>query len=78
MRVSYREQYSEIEQTYLENRNYLRQLEQMSKRSPEERRLKAQRLLVLRAARDTLYDLARQEEGRGELVKPADFGRDPE
>lgn len=77
MSVSYRDQYTELELLYRESRNWLAQLERMEKRSPEERRGKAQRLLVLRAARDTLYDIARQEEGHGKLVAPADFGSDP-
>lgn len=76
-RVSYREQYRELEQSYRENRNWLAQLERMPNRSAEERRGKAQRLRVLRAARDTLYDLARQEDGPGDLVHPADYGNDP-
>jgi hypothetical protein len=76
-RISYREQYTELEQSYREARNWLAQLEQMAKRSPEERRGKAMRIRVLRAARDTLYDLARQEEGAGTLTHPADYGTEP-
>ncbi|HWJ72374.1 MAG TPA: hypothetical protein VNX29_04330 [Kaistia sp.] len=72
-RVSYRAQYEEVEQLYRENRNWLREMERAGKRSPQERGLKAQRLLVLRQARNTLYDLARQDPDAAELVRPADF-----
>lgn len=72
-RVSYRAQFEEVEQLYLENRNWLQEMERAGKRTLQERGLKAKRLLVLRQARNTLYDLARQDPDGGELMLPADF-----
>jgi hypothetical protein len=72
-RVSHRAQYEELELLYRENRNWLAEMERAGKRTPQERGLKAQRLLALRAARNTLYDLARQDPGAAELMRPADF-----
>ncbi len=76
-RISYRDQYSELELLYRESRNFLNMLQRDQKRSEQERRLKQLRLTVLRAARDTLYDLARQDPEAGHIEPPADFGRDP-
>jgi hypothetical protein len=71
-RPSAREQYEEIELLYRENRNWLADAERSGKRSLQERRLKALRLLALRAARDTLFRLAQEApEGSGNVV-PAD------
>lgn len=71
-RPSYRDQYEELELLYRESRAFLALIERNEKRSEQERRLKAQRLRVLRVARDTLYDLARQE-GGATLIQPADY-----
>jgi len=72
-RPTLRQQYEELDLLYRESRNWLAQLERMEKRSPEERRGKALRLLVLRAARDTLYRLAIDAPGGAGTVHPADY-----
>ncbi|MCX5512242.1 hypothetical protein C3941_09235 [Kaistia algarum] len=72
-RPTLRQQYEELELLYLENRNWLADLERAGKRTPTERGLKAQRLLILRAARNTLFRLASETlDGAGD-VRPSDF-----
>lgn len=72
-RASYSQQYEELELTYREARAHLARIERDPKRTPQERGLKAQRLLILREARNTLYDLARQDASAVRITQPADF-----
>lgn len=72
-RSSLREQFEELELLYRETRNWLADLERAGKRSPIERGLKAQRLLVLRDARNTLFRLASEQPGGAGPNQPADF-----